>query len=123
MRAASEKGAPPSASTGIPIVSKQHRVTRALAMEASLEVVGQLSYVKLAFRRQSVRARDSFPLLPALSPSKYRTIRTSFSCNAVSKYRRSARFRFSQCGVDSPRATTSMKTHEHGDRTHAPNHK
>jgi hypothetical protein len=51
VRAASDKAAALSANTGVPIVSKQHRVTKALAMEASLEVVPQrIQLRKVGFR-------------------------------------------------------------------------
>ena len=51
VRVASDKAAALSANTGVPIVSKQHRVIRALAMEASLEVVAQrIQLRKVGFR-------------------------------------------------------------------------
>src|SRR5215475_1907239 len=67
IRAASEKGAPSSASTGIPNTIKQHSVSRALAMQASL-VVGPLNdsayptvfkHVKQAFQAAWVRHQQS----------------------------------------------------------------
>ena len=51
VRVASDKAAALSANTGVPIVSKQHRVTKALAMEASLKVVPQrIQLPKMGFR-------------------------------------------------------------------------
>jgi hypothetical protein len=51
VRTAADKAAALSANTGVPIESKQHRVIRALAMEASLEVVAQRIQIrKVGFR-------------------------------------------------------------------------
>jgi hypothetical protein len=51
VRVASDKAAALSANTGVPIVSRQHRVTKALAMEASLKVVPQrIQIPKMGFR-------------------------------------------------------------------------
>jgi hypothetical protein len=66
VRAASDKAAALSANTGVPIVSKQHRVTKALAMEASLEVVPQrIQLRKVGFRTalQTLKKR----MLPSAS--------------------------------------------------------
>jgi hypothetical protein len=66
VRAASDKAAALSANTGVPIVSKQHTVTKALAMEASLEVVPQhIQLRKVGFRTalQTLKKR----MLPSAS--------------------------------------------------------
>ena len=51
VRAASDKAAALSANTGVPIMSKQHMVAKALAMESSLKVVPQrIQSPKVGFR-------------------------------------------------------------------------
>jgi len=62
VRAASDRGAALSANTGVPIVSNQHRVTKALAMEVSLEVVHRrIQLRKVGFRTALHRESECCP--------------------------------------------------------------
>jgi hypothetical protein len=69
VRTASDKAAALPANTGVPIVRKQHKVTKALAMEASLEVVPQrIQLRKVGFRTALQTLKNE------CCPPHYRTI-------------------------------------------------
>jgi hypothetical protein len=107
VRAASDKAAALSANTGVPIISKQHIVAKALAMESSLKVVPQrIQLLKVGFRtalgmlknecypshRRTIHQRHSETLMVAAPfwglPQRARLKRNILSVVVISRLRR-----------------------------------